>query len=247
MQQNVKKHAGHGIKQVELLNYLLNNLSQFNLKPTAKLVLMYLAGCYNPKHADVFPKQKTIARQMGISERSVISAIQELHKEGLIVSERKYTNRYKFTSRILNLGGMDEFFEAEQIADEKCKTRSEGSEEFAPACIEQQKEQLNKQKVVCKKEYSNNTYEIEDYKILKSYAEQNGAKNIKAYVNYLITNGAAAGIIKKAKEIKALERHNKKVLENTQNLLVTFEEMKKDVSAPVDCKRLQEVLNNFYK
>ena len=96
----VKKHAGHAIKQVEILNFLLNNLQQFNLKPTTKLVLLYLAGCYNPKHADVFPKQKTIALQMGISEASVIRAISELHTAGLIISERKYTNRYISTRRI---------------------------------------------------------------------------------------------------------------------------------------------------
>lgn len=243
MQQNVKKHAGHGIKQVELLNYLLNNLSQFNLKPTAKLVLMYLAGCYNPKHADVFPKQKTIACQMGISEASVIRAIQELHKEGLIVSERKYTNRYKFTSKILNLSAQDEdFLQDNKMQGENLQNDLNQTCNLQSACIEQQEEQLNEQKAVCKEENSGNTYEMEDYKILKSYAEQNGAKNVKAYVNSLISNGAAAGIIKKAKEIKALERHNKKVLEDTQNLLVTFEEMKKDNAAPADCKRLQEVL-----
>jgi DNA-binding Lrp family transcriptional regulator len=105
-----KKHAGHALRQIDLVNWLLNNLQQFNLKPTTKLVLLYLAGCYNPKHADVFPKQKTIALKMGISEASVIRAISELHKEGLIISERKYTNRYKFTSRILNLGGMEDNF-----------------------------------------------------------------------------------------------------------------------------------------
>ena len=105
-----QKHVRKALRQIDIVNYLLNNLSQFNLKPTTKLVLLYLAGCYNPKHADVFPKQKTIALKMGISEASVIRSIAELHKEGLIISERKYTNRYKFTSRILNLGGMVKSF-----------------------------------------------------------------------------------------------------------------------------------------
>ena len=38
---------------------------------------------------------------MGVSERSVTRAIQELFKAGLILIECKYTNRYKFTSKIV--------------------------------------------------------------------------------------------------------------------------------------------------
>ena len=141
-----KKHVGHAIKQVELLNFLLNNLSQFNLKPTTKLVLLYLAGCYNPKHADVFPKQKTIALQMGISEASVIRAIQELHKEGLIISERKYTNRYKFTSRILNLGGMDEDFSGpDNMQVENSQNATSETCNLQAPYIEQEKEQKKEQ------------------------------------------------------------------------------------------------------
>ena len=138
----VKKHAEQGVKQVELLNFLLNNLSQFNLKPTTKLVLLYLAGCYNPKHADVFPKQKTIALQMGISEASVIRAIQELHKEGLIISERKYTNRYRFTARILNLGGMDEvFLQDDKMQVETSQKAISETSNLQASCKEQEQEQ----------------------------------------------------------------------------------------------------------
>ena len=126
MQENtVKKPVIKELTQVQLSNWIVNNLSQFNLKPTAKLVLLYLASCYNPKHADVFPKQKTIADRMGVSEASVIRAISELHKEGLIISERKYTNRYKFTSRILNLGGIVEDLKQDnKMQDEKTQNAS---------------------------------------------------------------------------------------------------------------------------
>lgn len=235
-QNMAKKHVGHGISQIKLTNYLLNNLQQFNLKPTTKLVLLYLSGCYNPKHADVFPKQKTIADRMGISERSVISAIQELHKEGLVISERKYTNRYKFTSRILNLGGSVEFFEAEEVADEKSKTCSNESENFAPAC--------NRTTIEQEKNNSDDSFnDIEEFKILKNYAEQKGAKNVTAYIKALKANGSADRIIKQAKEKAAADRYHAKQIEETKKLI----ERNSALTGvdPKECERLQEVLRRI--
>ena len=234
MQQNVKKHAGHGIKQVELLNYLLNNLSQFNLKPTAKLVLMYLAGCYNPKHADVFPKQKTIACQMGISEASVIRAIQELHKEGLIVSERKYTNRYKFTLKILNLSAQDEdFLQDNKMQGENLQNDLNQTCILQPACIEQQEEQK-------KNNSKDSLNDIEGFKILKNYAEQKGARNVKAYINTLKANGSAAKIIKQEKEKAAADRYHAKQIEKTKKMLIEYSALTGD--NPKECAKLQEFL-----
>ena len=231
-QKMPKSMTGHGLRQVDLLNYLLNNLQQFNLKPTSKLVLMYLAGCYNPKHADVFPKQKTIADKMGISEASVIRAIQELHKEGLIISERKYTNRYKFTSRILNLGAMDEDLPQSnnmQVGNSQNETLETCN--LQPACIEQEKEQEKEQ---------TNSIEFEGFKILKNYAEQKGAKNITAYIKALKANGSADRIIKQEKEKQAIESYHAKRVEETQNWI------KQNTSLtgvnPKECAKLQEVL-----
>lgn len=225
-----QKHATHAIRQVELLNYLLNNLSQFNLKPTTKLVLLYLAGCYNPKHADVFPKQKTIALQMGISERSVISAIQELHKEGLVISERKYTNRYKFTSRILNLGGLvEDFSEPEEIAEKNSKICSKENENSAPPYIEQEKEQ--------KKEQTENrgvivySFQSND-SILEEYAIKHGARNIKAYVNTLKSSGSAAKIISDHKKQKKVTQMALASIQETQELIKNYNEMSLDSNAP---------------
>lgn len=120
--------------QFELTKGLINNLQQFSISPVSKLVLLYLSGCYNPKKADVFPKQKTIATKLGISERSVIRAIQELVKEGLILVETKATNRYKFTSKIAS-----EY--PDKMLDNVCqKVRSVG-DNLSPSYIEQKKEQ----------------------------------------------------------------------------------------------------------
>ena len=96
-----KKEAAKDFTQFELTTNIITKLNTFKLTPTAKLVLLYLTTCYNPKHKEVFPKQKTISIKLGISERSVTRAIQELFKEGLVLIECKYTNRYKFTSKIV--------------------------------------------------------------------------------------------------------------------------------------------------
>ena len=229
-----KKHAGHAIKQVELLNYLLNNLQQFNLKPTTKLVLLYLAGCYNNKHADVFPKQKTIALQMGISERSVISAIQELHRQGLVISERKYTNRYKFTARILNQGPQNKcFLEPEEISEAKCKNCSSETEKFAPPYIEQEKEQIKEQTEVNK---GGNVYlfQSEDDRILEDYAIKHNARNVKAYINTLKSSGSAKKIIREYKKKKNVTQIALRSIQETQELINTYKQNKQEVADPAE-------------
>ena len=220
-----KKHAGHAIKQVELLNYLLNNLQQFNLKPTTKLVLLYLAGCYNPKHADVFPKQKTIALQMGISEASVIRAIQELHKEGLIISERKYTNRYKFTSRILNLGAMvEDFSEANKMQVENSQNERLETCNLQPPCIEQKEEHIKEQ--TDKEIKGGNVYLIqsEEDRILEEYAIKHGARNVKAYVNTLKSSGSAKKIIREYNAKKWYTQQAISAMRETKKLIKSYDE-----------------------
>lgn len=142
MQNTVKSMPNTGFTQFELTQKLLQNLNNFKLTPTAKLVLMYLSSCYNPKHGEMFPKQKTIADKIGISEASVIRAISELHKEGLIFSERKYTNRYVFTSKFLtSLGILNNKMQVKNSQNESKETCN-----LQPLLIEQRREQNKKQK-----------------------------------------------------------------------------------------------------
>ena len=220
-----QKHAGHAIKQVELLNYLLNNLQQFNLKPTTKLVLLYLSGCYNPKHVDVFPKQKTIALQMGISEASVIRAIQELHEEGLIISERKYTNRYRFTSRILNLGGMvEDFSEANKMQVENSQNERLETCNLQPPCIEQKEEHIKEQ--TDKEIKGGNVYLIqsEEDRILEEYAIKHGARNVKAYINTLKSSGSAKKIIREYNAKKWYTQQAISAMRETKKLIKSYDE-----------------------
>ena len=231
-----KKHVGHAIKQVELLNYLLNNLQQFNLKPTTKLVLLYLAGCYNPKHADVFPKQKTIALQMGISEASVIRAIQELHKDGLIISERKYTNRYRFTSRILNLGGTDkDFSQGNNMQVENSQNVSSETCNLQAPYIEQEQEQLKEQtySFSTKKEGGNvYLFQSEEDRILEAYAIKHGARNVKAYINTLKSSGSAKKIISEYKKKKNVTQRALRSIQETQELIRKYKEYAQNSASP---------------
>ena len=245
-ENTAEKHAVHGVSQIELTNFLLNNLSQFNLKPTTKLVLLYLSGCHNPKHADVFPKQKTIALQMGISEASVIRAIQELHKEGLIISERKYTNRYKFTSRILNLGAVVESFsEPNKMQVENSQNERLETCNLQPPCIEQKEEQI-KEQTVCKKsscvekEYrGGNVYlfQSEEDRILEEYAIKHGARNVKAYINTLKSTGSAKKIIREYKTKRWVTQRAIYDMRETKELLKSYDENAETAKSVTDSDR----------
>lgn len=221
MQQSVKKHAAHGFSQFRLTSNLINNLSQFDLTPTAKLVLVYLSNCYNPKKAEMFPKQKTIAAKIGVSKASVIRAICELHKEGLIVSERKYTLRYKFTSKIVSKPLENEkIFDDNNLQVETSQNETLEHCNLQPACIEQKKEQ--------KKEPQN----VVEYKILKKYAESKGAKNVGAYINALKKSGTADKIINDYKLTENANKYWENNAKETSKLIKEIEVYKQDAVPP---------------
>ena len=183
----IRKQAIEPITQYELTTEIVTKLNTYDITPTAKLVLLYLTTCYNPKHADVFPKQKTIALKLGISERSVTRAIQELHREGLVLIECKYTNRYKFTSKIVNKCPV-------KMADDIRQNNSQNGDNLS----------LHKQTIKHDKEQTlskgGNVYS-EDDNILRDYAIKHGAKNIDAYINALKKTKSAENIIKEKNKI----------------------------------------------
>lgn len=205
------------IKQVELTNYLLNNLQQFNLKPTTKLVLLYLSSCYNPKRADVFPKQKTIADKMGISEASVIRAISELHKEGLIISERKYSNRYKFTHKLLANCAKIVFLAPEEMQVENKQIETEKLAKSELHVHEQLREQIKEQE---KKDEDIKASKISlvDFDKLKQYAASKGAKNPVAYANKIIQNGNTEEILKQIAEPERIKENAQRRIAETKQL-----------------------------
>lgn len=223
--QKAETHATHGFSQFKLTDRLLKNLNKYELSPTGKLVLLYLSSCYNPKKADVFPKQKTIANKLGISERSVIRAIQELVKGGLIFVESKYTNHYVFSSKIVQKPSQNEKnFEPENLSDDLSQNDTS------------KRDNLSHHEHEPKKEQEKQPLSMEDYKILKKYATKRGAKNIQAYINALIKSGSAESIIKEYKQIQA----------NAQGMLAKAQKVQEDLKF-ARANRAENVPSDFFE
>lgn len=91
--------------------------------------------------ADVFPKQKTIALKLGISERSVMRTVQELFKAGLILIECKHTNRY-----ILMPNSASQLSHSDKLSNDKCQNVTFTPGNLSPSYIEQIKETKKEQK-----------------------------------------------------------------------------------------------------
>lgn len=223
--QKAETHATHGFSQFKLTDRLLKNLNKYELSPAGKLVLLYLSSCYNPKKADVFPKQKTIANKLGISERSVVRAIQELVKGGLIFVESKYTNHYVFSSKIVQKPSQNEkFFEPENLSDDLSQNDTS------------KRDNLSHHEYEPKKEQEKQPLSMEDYKILKKYADKIGAKNIQAYINALIKSGSAESIIKEYKQIQA----------NAQGMIEKAKRVQEDLKF-ARANRAENVPSDFFE
>ena len=221
-----KTMTGHGFTQFELTNNLINNLQQFEISPTSKLVLIYLTSCFNPKKADVFPKQKTIASKLGISERSVVRAISELNKAGLILIECKYTNRYKLTSKIAcKCPQYEKFFEEEKLSVDLRQIDTKEDDKLSDTCIEQKietkKEQQNSVSLI---KPANKMLKAEEYKILEQYALSKKATNVTKYINYLIFSGASKDIIKRHKEEIAVNVYHQREVQRTSEYIASITE-----------------------
>lgn len=219
MESALRVKQDNGFTQFELTNFTLNNLSQFNLTPTAKLVLLYLTTCYNPEHKEVFPKQQTIADKLGISLMSVIRAIQELHKEGLILSERKISNRYVFTSRIASE-------RSNILKDTNLQKESSQTNKLLSPYKEQKRETKKEQTVFLK---GGNVYSDDD-RILEDYAKKHNAKSVQAYVNKLKSSGSANKIICEYKKRNFYTQRALHSCQETQKLIESWKNI------PYTCK-----------
>lgn len=207
-----KKQTAHAFSQFTLTNKLLQNLYKYQLTPIAKLVLLELSTCYNPKHGDMFPKQKTLANRIGVSERSVVRAVSELVKEGLVLIECKYTNHYKFSSRIIS--------ECAESLSEDLRQYNRQKEDNLSAHEEPTTDTINE------------PLESNDEKILIDYAKAHGAKNVRAYVAKLKLNGSAEKIICEQKKATKVTQNALRAYEETQELLKSYKENSKKAVSP---------------
>ena len=92
----------------ELLNATLKRLADFDLTPSAKLVLLYLISCANFKQNNtlVFPSVSNIVNSIGITKQSVINATKKL-QEGCFIEKQKRKgsnrNNYFLRSEIIRI------------------------------------------------------------------------------------------------------------------------------------------------
>lgn len=228
-----KIHAQHGFSQFALTQNLLNNLSQFKLTPTAKLVLLELSSFYNPKKADMFPKQKTLAKKIGISERSVVRAVQELLNEGLIMVECKYTNHYKFTSRIVSQQPENKNFSNENMSEDLGQSGEQLNDKLAEH--EPTIEPINEPSEVHK---GGNVYlfQSEEDRILEEYARPRAKKSVQAYVKRLKESGSAAKIISEYKKQKKVTQKALRRVQETQELIRKYNEYSINSDSPYECE-----------
>lgn len=99
-----EKKKALDLKQLGLMKAIyFGGLLSKDLSPTAKLVLQGLAYHYNPKKNFMFPSQKFLGEQLGMSTRSIERAIKELKTQGLIDYETKKVNFYFFTAKFWGL------------------------------------------------------------------------------------------------------------------------------------------------
>lgn len=93
----------------ELTHATIHNLNQYDLTPTAKLVLVLLTTHYNHEKngAVVFPSMPYIADTLGIGLTAVKQAIKDLISEGLIIKAKRNKvkgncNKYLLTAKVQN-------------------------------------------------------------------------------------------------------------------------------------------------
>lgn len=230
MRENVvKKHARHDFSQFELSKNVLNNLKQWGLKNTTKLVLLVLVDCYNPDNgAVIFPSLERIADIADISLTSTKEAINELIKKGLIIKSKRNNIRGNFNKYLLTLKVQNST--SEQPENENFKQSENDHFMIRTKKNEQKKEQ---------------TTNVEDFKILKSYAESKGAKNVTSYIAALKRNGSAEKIVKDFKTKEAADKFYAQQIKetearNAQNRIWVAE-------SPKECATLQEVLKKLSK
>lgn len=91
------------ITSYKLRDILLDNFYKFEFKLSlsAKLTLLALAKCYNPKNKYVYPKQSTIGKKLGIGRTTIVKAIKELEKNSIISKIKKFTNLYEINIRLI--------------------------------------------------------------------------------------------------------------------------------------------------
>ena len=93
------------VTQYELTKIIYDSafFAKIELTPSSKLFLWALCTHFNPENETIFPSQATVAKRLGMSEKSAERAVKELKEKNLIEYETKKVNHYKFSQKFFNL------------------------------------------------------------------------------------------------------------------------------------------------
>lgn len=173
-------------------NLIRGGIGKLQLTPNTKLVLLYLSTCYNERNGVVFPKIKTIAESIGISELSVKRAIAELIKSGCILKAKRYknSNQYVITGKVLNNAQND----TSTVQDDTFKKYQNDTTHVHEVKEHEVKEQQIKNVVSLKKSFNNEVPEQ-----VRQYLTSKGITNPAGYWRSAVNGGYADDLINKAK------------------------------------------------
>lgn len=198
-------------------NLIRGGLSKLKLNANARMVLLYLASCYNEKNGIVFPRVKTIAEALDISERGVIRALQELTEKNCIIRSKKghNTNVYALTQKVLcskpleakrhnDILKRQDDIKRDDTMSLPCEVKQEEIKEQQPV-----KEEIKEAPAkVVKVAFSSNSLkkpgQPQPLEIPAIIAKNPNIKNPKAYWNSLDEN-AKQTYISKEKELEELK------------------------------------------
>lgn len=93
------------VTQYELTKIIYDSafFAKVPLTPSAKLFLWALCTHFNPDNETMFPSQATVAKRLGMSEKSAERAVKELKEKNLIEYETKKVNHYRFSQKFFSL------------------------------------------------------------------------------------------------------------------------------------------------
>ena len=86
--------------------YTCGLFGKIKLTAGSKLVLWAFCTYYNPKNKTMFPSQATLAKHLGVSEKTIERAVKELSERGLVVYETHGVNHYGFSAKFWFMTGV---------------------------------------------------------------------------------------------------------------------------------------------
>jgi len=112
-----------------LPNVILERQQACDLKPVDINVLMHILKFWWKNHDRPFPKKRTIAECIGMSDSTVQRSIRKMEKFGLILREERYDNSHSRRSNYHRLDGLVK--RANELGSHAKKVKEQRSKEDA--------------------------------------------------------------------------------------------------------------------